>query len=182
MSNPIEPVPQRIGDAERDRAAEFLREHLAQGRLDQAEFDERLNTALGARYRTELDPLFTDLPAPNPRHPGTGLAPTAANAAQPVAQHPPGMPLRTRNTIDAVFWIIWPVTIGLITWLDWGNFWWLIFLPIALSSIWQRKKALDAADRKRWEKEQRRAVEGDNEVDHGPDRGEPGDGPQPPTR
>ncbi|HEY9291434.1 MAG TPA: DUF1707 domain-containing protein [Microlunatus sp.] len=156
MSNPIEPVPQRIGDAERDRATEFLREHLAQGRLDQAEFDDRLNTALSARFRSDLDTLFTDLPAPTPKNPGTALARQPA-AAQPVpTPQPPGMSKATRHTIDAVFWIVWPVTIGLITLLSWGDFWWLIFLPIALTSIWQRKKAIDIEEQKRWQKEQGR--------------------------
>jgi hypothetical protein len=38
--------PLRIGDAERSQAAELLSEHMAEGRLTQLEFDERLNVAL----------------------------------------------------------------------------------------------------------------------------------------
>src|SRR4051794_41466747 len=59
-------APVRIGDQERDQAAECLREHIASGRLDAAEFDERLGAALSARYATDLEPLFGDLPLPHP--------------------------------------------------------------------------------------------------------------------
>ena len=65
--------PQRIGDAERDRAVELLREHMAAGRLTTEEFDERLGAALTARTSLDLDPLFTDLPGPRPDQ---GLATT----------------------------------------------------------------------------------------------------------
>lgn len=61
-----EPVPQRIGDAERDQAAELLRDHHTAGRLDQVEFDERLSRALTAKTADELTPLFGDLPGPRP--------------------------------------------------------------------------------------------------------------------
>ncbi|GAA1397739.1 DUF1707 domain-containing protein [Luteococcus peritonei] len=81
-----EPVARRIGDAERDQAAELLREHMAAGRLDHAEFDERLGQALSARTQPELDALFTDLPG---ERPGTGLA---VPSAQPeiVPEEPQG--------------------------------------------------------------------------------------------
>ncbi len=59
----------RIGDAERDRAAEMLSEHMAEGRLTQPEFDERLDVAMKAKTAGELEPLFRDLPGPNPSRP-----------------------------------------------------------------------------------------------------------------
>lgn len=58
--------PLRIGDAERNRAAELLGEHMAEGRLTQAEFDERLGVALNAKVAADLEPLFRDLPGPTP--------------------------------------------------------------------------------------------------------------------
>ena len=61
--------PLRIGDAERNRAAELLGEHMAEGRLTQAEFDERLGVALNAKVAADLEPLFRDLPGPNPGRP-----------------------------------------------------------------------------------------------------------------
>jgi hypothetical protein len=53
----------RIGDAERDVAAQQLGEHFASGRLERWEYDERLDAALAARTRGELARVFRDLPA-----------------------------------------------------------------------------------------------------------------------
>lgn len=52
----------RIGDAERDSAVERLRTHHAEGRLDLAEFDERMERALSARTKGDLQAIFRDLP------------------------------------------------------------------------------------------------------------------------
>jgi hypothetical protein len=52
----------RIGDAERERAAEQLAEHYALGRLDREEHAERLDRVWAARTQAELDPVFADLP------------------------------------------------------------------------------------------------------------------------
>ena len=81
------PTPQRIGDAERDRAAELLREHMAQGRLSAEEFDERIEAALTAKVATDLDPLFTDLPGPRP-----GRASRTQPYATPPWQRPAATP------------------------------------------------------------------------------------------
>lgn len=56
----------RASDAERDTAVRALTKHYADGRLERAEFDERVGQALSARTRRELDALFTDLPEPSP--------------------------------------------------------------------------------------------------------------------
>ncbi|OYO24920.1 hypothetical protein CGZ93_00070 [Enemella dayhoffiae] len=64
----------RAGDADRDDAISLLQDHLAAGRLDHAEFDERISRALQARTQQELRDLFTDLPG---RRPGDPSAPTA---------------------------------------------------------------------------------------------------------
>ncbi|QTD98795.1 hypothetical protein S1361_15685 [Streptomyces cyanogenus] len=53
----------RASDADRERVAEVLRDALAEGRLDMAEFDERLEAAYTARTYGELAPLTRDLPA-----------------------------------------------------------------------------------------------------------------------
>ena len=52
----------RASDADRDRVAAQLREHLAAGRLTPEEFSERLDQALTARTAGELDALLADLP------------------------------------------------------------------------------------------------------------------------
>ncbi|WP_328538534.1 DUF1707 SHOCT-like domain-containing protein [Streptomyces sp. NBC_00344] len=54
----------RASDAERERIAESLREAVAEGRLDMAEFEHRLDAAYKARTHSELEPLVRDLPAP----------------------------------------------------------------------------------------------------------------------
>jgi hypothetical protein len=54
----------RVGDAERDAAANELREHFASGRLTQDELNERLDQTFAAKTRGDLSGLFTDLPSP----------------------------------------------------------------------------------------------------------------------
>ena len=66
----------RVSDAERQAVVDRLAEHFAQGRLDQAEFDERSARAMTAKTRGDLAGLFDDLPetgAPAvPEHPWPG--------------------------------------------------------------------------------------------------------------
>jgi hypothetical protein len=54
----------RVGDAERDAAAQRLQQAFAERRLDDDEFDERMRAALTARTSADLDKLTADLPAP----------------------------------------------------------------------------------------------------------------------
>jgi len=56
----------RVSDAERNAVAERLATHYSDGRLDQAEFDERVGQAMAAKTRGDLDGLFDDLPDPEP--------------------------------------------------------------------------------------------------------------------
>ena len=52
----------RISDAEREQAAAVLAEHYAQGRLTTEEHSERLDRVWAARTRSDLLPMFRDLP------------------------------------------------------------------------------------------------------------------------
>ena len=52
----------RVSDAERNAVAELLGQHYADGRLDQAEFDERVGRTMAAKTRGDLTGLFDDLP------------------------------------------------------------------------------------------------------------------------
>jgi hypothetical protein len=52
----------RVSDAERQAVADRLSEHFSSGRLDQAEFDERVGRAMNAKTRGDLNGLFDDLP------------------------------------------------------------------------------------------------------------------------
>jgi hypothetical protein len=69
-----QPNPYRLSDGERDEAISALGEAYAQGRLDAQEFEDRMAAAAAARYATDLDPLFVDLP----REPRTNRAPAQA--------------------------------------------------------------------------------------------------------
>ncbi|MFI7382992.1 DUF1707 domain-containing protein [Streptomyces sp. NPDC049813] len=52
----------RASDADREKVAERLRDALAEGRLDMAEFEERLEATYKARTYRELAPITHDLP------------------------------------------------------------------------------------------------------------------------
>jgi len=52
----------RVSDAERQAVTDRLAEHFADGRLDQAEFDDRVGRAMNAKTRADLSGLFSDLP------------------------------------------------------------------------------------------------------------------------
>jgi hypothetical protein len=56
----------RVSDAERQAVADRLAEHYGEGRLDQAEFDERISRAMSAKTRADFSGLFDDLPEPGP--------------------------------------------------------------------------------------------------------------------
>lgn len=55
----------RISDADRAEVADRLSKHYSDGRLDQAEFNERLDRAMNAKTQADLNGLFADLPATN---------------------------------------------------------------------------------------------------------------------
>src|SRR5580692_3913384 len=65
----------RASDDERNAVADKLSRHYAEGRLDESEFKARLDTAMSATTRGDLNGLFHDLPRlpseptpPPPRH------------------------------------------------------------------------------------------------------------------
>jgi hypothetical protein len=52
----------RISDAERADVADLLSKHYGDGRLDQAEFNQRLDQAMKAKTYADLDGILADLP------------------------------------------------------------------------------------------------------------------------
>jgi hypothetical protein len=52
----------RVSDADRQAVADELAKHYGEGRLDKAEFDERVSQAMSAKTRGDLNGLFDDLP------------------------------------------------------------------------------------------------------------------------
>jgi len=53
----------RVGRAERQQAVELLKDGYADGRLDQAELEQRTEHALTARTASDLDAVLSDLGA-----------------------------------------------------------------------------------------------------------------------
>lgn len=156
-----DPVPQRIGDADRDRAAEYLREHLAVGRLTQDEFDERLGTALQARTAAELDPLFADLPAPKP---GQELAASSSGTAWPAYQAPMDRPVPAQpsalppestyaKALGIAAAVAWPAWILLSFATGW-SLWWLVFVPIVISSVAGQQRKEQQRREELWQRQQ----------------------------
>jgi Domain of unknown function (DUF1707) len=78
----------RVGDADRSRTVELLKEAHATGYLELDETDERLGLALAARTRDDLDRLVADLP-PDWRARQGG----ARRGAEPVRRRPAGPPV-----------------------------------------------------------------------------------------
>ena len=139
-----DPSPKRIGDAERDQAVGYLRDHLVAGRLDQAEFDERLTQVLAAKTGAQLGPPFDDLPAPRPgqelavpdpsAHGLVGASPAElTRAGAPTGALPAQRAGRVLGIISAATWPA--VIMVLFATSSWGSLWWLIFIPMILSSI-----------------------------------------------
>ncbi len=74
----------RLSDAERAEVADLLSRHYADGRLDQAEFDERLDQAMKAKTYSDLSGLFADLPrieTSDAAKPGASRAPGTSRLA-----------------------------------------------------------------------------------------------------
>lgn len=76
-TDPAKSPALRASDADRDKVIDTLRAAVADGRLDTAEYDERVETALSARTFEALAPLTADLA------PGTSVVPAPV---QPAAQ------------------------------------------------------------------------------------------------
>lgn len=77
------PQRMRAGTADRQAAVDRLTAHFTDGRLDAAEFDQRVASAYGSTYLDELNPLFADLPQSRPDRPPW--------SAGPYGHRPPGL-------------------------------------------------------------------------------------------
>jgi hypothetical protein len=99
----------RASDTERSATAELLRRHHVEGRLDNDEFEERIERCYAAKTRGELDALTIDLPRPEhlqlpaprrQRRPPRPLAAFVAIAALVAV---------TLTTDAEVLWLLWPL-------------------------------------------------------------------------
>jgi len=114
----------RASDADRQQVAERLRVAFDEGRLGQAEYDERVRDAYAAVTRADLVPLTADLPDSAP-------APVAEPAKPPAKRPWRGMEKQWREWAQVAFLLagIWLV-ISLAT----GDP--IFFFPIFPMGIW----------------------------------------------
>ncbi len=80
----------RVSDAERNEVADRLSKHYSDGRLNQAEFDERLHRAMDAKTQEDFGGLFDDLPD----------LPDQSGRTPPPSPPPPRR--RSRGSLDRV--------------------------------------------------------------------------------
>jgi hypothetical protein len=87
MSNELDPFGgYRVGDAERARTVDLLKEAHVAGYLDLSEIDERLSAALAAKTHSDLDKLVADLPPDwRARQAGEPATPAPRRRARDVA-------------------------------------------------------------------------------------------------
>jgi hypothetical protein len=120
----------RAGDAERQHVAEQLRSALELGRLDLAEYDERLQKTYAAKTFGDLDGLLDDLPDTTPPTSGAQLMVHRRNSALapgPDGRYPNATARWLAHTWDgyfatvAIVVAIWAV-ICLMT-AEWLYFW-----------------------------------------------------------
>jgi hypothetical protein len=85
----------RVSDAERNSLAELLSQHYADGRLDETEFKERMDRAMSAKTRSDLNGLTADLP------------PLGSEAPVATRRHPHAVGRRRRmSVIGLVFAVV----------------------------------------------------------------------------
>lgn len=97
----------RASDAERERAAEALRQHHTDGRLTTEELDERTERVYGAKTRGDLDQQFGDLPRLR--------TPEEERPQRRRGRHPILVPILVAFVALAVvssahfLWLLWPL-------------------------------------------------------------------------
>ena len=127
----------RVSDAERQAVTDRLATHYADGRLDQAEFDERAGRAMSAKTRGDLTGLLDDLPEPG-TGPGPGLAGAPGAAGAPGYQNRPYPATRIRHGHPVLGVIVAVVLISAIGhalwWFAWPLMWLAIIAFIALAA------------------------------------------------
>ena len=89
----VPPQNLRVSDAERSQVADALSRHYSDGRLDETEFNDRLEKAMSAKTHADLAGLMTDLPR---------LVPTQAEAPPPPARRWPHLGLLVAVAVFAV--------------------------------------------------------------------------------
>jgi Domain of unknown function (DUF1707) len=121
----------RIGNSDREAALAALQQHLTAGRIELEEFDDRSAVVARAKTRSELEPVFADLPEPH----ALPATPVALTKDRPdwrqLRQHstgPMGGPLFGR--LGEVLVGLSPF-IALALFLITSQWWWWLLIPVA---------------------------------------------------
>jgi hypothetical protein len=112
----------RVSDAERSEVADHLSKHYGDGRLDEAEFNRRLDLAMHATIQSDLDGLFADLPgggppglqhdpAPGPQGPGS-QSPAAPGGGRARRGGRPGRPLSLRRVASLALLVVITIVVA----------------------------------------------------------------------
>jgi DUF1707 SHOCT-like domain len=114
----------RVSDVERNAVAERLSAHYAEGRLDQAEFDERVSKTMSAKTRGDLAGLFDDLPDPEPAG--------ASGASGPGGAAIPYRPRRRGGLLRTLLLAVIVIVLASTAWHAATSFFYIPWFPIAV--------------------------------------------------
>jgi Domain of unknown function (DUF1707) len=127
-SRASQPSPNmRISNDERTEVADRLSKHYGDGRLDEEEFNERLDRAMKAKTHGDLAGLLDDLPdgdrptalAPQRQRPGPRILPLALIVLVAIAV---GQAV-ARSVLFFPFWHVPWLLIGIVVFLCWRFAW-----------------------------------------------------------
>ena len=122
----------RVSDADRAAVADLLARHYGDGRLDQAEFDERVTRAMAAKTGGDFRGLLDDLPD-LPEAPSDTAGEPAAPGAQAAPVPPASCLAARRHRHGSAFPGLLVLIFAAVAWhhlLDWGGhpLAWLVIL------------------------------------------------------
>ncbi|MGA3215592.1 MAG: DUF1707 domain-containing protein [Acidimicrobiales bacterium] len=122
----------RIGDAERNEMSEILSKHYSDGRLDAAEFQERLDRAMSAKTRADLSGLLADLPSLQTAEPPTAVG-------QPPRHRRAGLVRVVLFAIVALWALSFVAASTRFLGFGWFHVPWLLIVLVALF-LWSRDR------------------------------------------
>ncbi|MEV0292984.1 DUF1707 domain-containing protein [Nocardia sp. NPDC050710] len=98
----------RASDAERDTVVRLLSRHLADGRLDLAEYDQRVAQVYGTATRDDLQLVLSDLPKLSKETPAEGKSPSR----MPIWQRIEGTTWLGVSVLVLVIWAAISIGVG----------------------------------------------------------------------
>jgi hypothetical protein len=135
----------RVSDAERADVADRLAAHYSDGRLDRAEFDERVARAMSAKTRADLNGLFDDLPGLEGRGGAGGTGPAAGPGA-PGGVFGPTAPYRVgrrhRGNLRPILGFVLAAIVVSATWHAFFHFFfipWFLALALTVAVVLARR-------------------------------------------